>query len=199
MSINVENLYIPRVQGNWGTGTLGNNFQHEWSFNIEGSIYAKEKLRQALGSTTSDKIKKVYLHRKPEINTEHFKQFGINRFYNNQAEFDQYLLGQNFLAVDPSYISIADLNYILSKAEVVVSIHGAGMANIIFTNPEVKIIEVRPSTFKPGDHPYANGGIDFQYMSKCWGYKNYHVIFADSDTPEHQIIDLKQVEEALMK
>ncbi|WP_247236978.1 DUF563 domain-containing protein [Telluribacter sp. SYSU D00476] len=56
-----------------------------------------------------------------------------------------------FKIINPRYISFTEQASLLSKASVVVALHGAALTNIIFCKPDTTIIEIR-SELSPPEH-----------------------------------------------
>lgn len=78
-----------------------------------------------------DSFKKIYISR---INSG-------RRKVTNEAEVQQYLLTKGFTVLECENRSIGEVIKIMSKAEIVVGPHGAGMSNIAFCRKGTQIIE----------------------------------------------------------
>lgn len=63
----------------------------------------------------------------------------------NEASLTAQLSALGFITVIPSRMSLAEQISIFRNAECIAGIHGAGLANIIFTRPKSLLIEIRPS------------------------------------------------------
>ena len=174
-----ENLYVPRRQQNFYSGYLHSEFENVLNFNIEGMRYATKKLSNSLG-VSKNTIKKIYLYRKAmNQSTTSFQ----NRSFENTGELNQRLLDNGFLAIDPSELSIIELHSLLFNAEIIVSIHGAGLANMIFANIGTTVIEIRPST-----------GVwrSLEFCAKSLGYV-FHSSIAMANKEGGQVINVDQV------
>jgi hypothetical protein len=139
----LENIYVPRRQQNFGSGNFDNNYYPNVDFNIKGIKFAQRKIAEIFQADFNNKYKKIYLYRKNNYSEQHSVS---GRNFNNLHILDEFLLSEGFLVVDPSFLDCKSLSSLLSYAEIVVSIHGAGLANIIFSRSSTNILEIRPST-----------------------------------------------------
>jgi capsular polysaccharide biosynthesis protein len=64
------------------------------------------------------------------------------RRFTNEAELEAQLEGMGFVCVQPAKMSVAEQAAALSAAKWVVAPHGAGLANLAFTPPGAKVIEL---------------------------------------------------------
>jgi capsular polysaccharide biosynthesis protein len=91
-----------------------------------------------------------------------------NRAVTNEAELIRLLTARGFDIVDPSQMSVAEQIRTFATAPVIVSPHGAALANLVFTSPGSTVIEL----FPPGCvlltyWRLASGvpGLDYRYLS----------------------------------
>lgn len=96
--------------------------------------YVKEKLlTAALKSVpTTSFSKKIFISRKDS---------SIRNII-NEDEFFEKLMPYGFQRYELSKLSVADQILLFNQAEIIVSAQGTGLANSIFCNPNVKIIEL---------------------------------------------------------
>ena len=66
-----------------------------------------------------------------------------NRHPANAAEVDAHLLARGFELLDP--VSTPDLRMRIAEATHVVAVHGACLANLVFSSPGTKVLEIMPT------------------------------------------------------
>ena len=83
-------------------------------------------------------LKKVYIDRSDSTsNVKHL------RTIKNDEEVKQYLSSEGFEIIKLSEYSFEDQVSIFNTAETIIGLHGAGFANIVFSKPNTKIIELK--------------------------------------------------------
>ncbi|RMZ97280.1 DUF563 domain-containing [Brachionus plicatilis] len=92
---------------------------------------------------------------KKDINFERKKIIFLkrkkNRFIVNQKELDDFI-SSKFIKEDLSFVSTENLNFdqqvlLFSKAKLLISIHGAGLTNVIFMPSSSVVLEIFPPNF----------------------------------------------------
>jgi glycoprotein 2-beta-D-xylosyltransferase len=113
----------------------------------------------------------IYIARRDYIaHPRSAKAQNVQRQLSNELEFVEAckLLAQNhtykFLAVDFVNLSIKNQIALYHHAAVVVSVHGAGLAHLIFSNPLTFTVELRPVSYAGRD--------TFQKLAQ-WSRRNY--------------------------
>lgn len=84
-------------------------------------------------------IKKIYVSRKK----------ANRRKLTNEAELEAYLLQQGFQTICFEDYSILEQIYLMQHAEILISMHGAGLANTLFLQPGSKLLELTPKLEDP--------------------------------------------------
>lgn len=97
--------------------------------------WLRERLRPA-GST--DAPRRLYLTRGNAPNS---------RRYVEEEQLWPHLERQGFLRLDPGRLSVQEQINVFHRAEVIVAPHGAGLTNVTFSEPEVRVLEMFPSTY----------------------------------------------------
>jgi capsular polysaccharide biosynthesis protein len=69
------------------------------------------------------------------------------RRYVQEEQLVPELERRGFVRLDPGRLSVQEQIDVFSAAEVVVAPHGAGLTNITFSPPDVKVLEMFPSTY----------------------------------------------------
>ncbi len=93
------------------------------------------------------------------------------RTLSNLEEIEDVLLKRGFTVIEPGDYSMVEQTNLFSDAELIVSIHGAGVTNIVFSKAQsLKLIEIFKGGTEFPDH-YKN-------LSKIFGY-SYRRIEAD--------------------
>lgn len=102
----------------------------------------------------------------------------------NEEEFYQLLKKYNFRRIFPEDLTFKEQVRIFNSAEVIISVHGAGLTNIIFSE-NLKVIELFPPNF-----------IRTHYfmLSKALGFKYKYGIGYDVDNQLNFRVDLLKVE-----
>jgi capsular polysaccharide biosynthesis protein len=96
------------------------------------------------------------------------------RVLENENELWVALAKRGFHRIVPSQLSYLEQIAAFSRARVVVATHGAGMTNIGFANPGIKIHEIR-------HHSYANPC--FEHLGLLLGHR-YHLYLINGDVPD---------------
>lgn len=86
---------------------------------------------------------KIYLHRIQDNNELKNRGLLLGRNFVNFNEFLNNLLKEGFITFEPGLLDIQSIASIMSVAAKVVSVHGAGLANLIFAPTEAQIFEIR--------------------------------------------------------
>ncbi len=89
----------------------------------------------------TEKGKKIYIDRSTKkIN------YAAQRVLENEEEIKQNLLKNDFIAVKLHELKFIDQVNLFNNAKCVVGLHGAGFVNLVFCQPETKVIELRSPT-----------------------------------------------------
>jgi len=87
--------------------------------------------------------KKIYIDRSDSLsNVKHLRKI------KNEEEVKEYLVDQNFKILKLSELSFKDQVSVFNNAEVIVGHHGAGFANIVFSKPNAKVVEIKSKSDK---------------------------------------------------
>ena len=94
-------------------------------------------LKNSLNNFNLKKIfpKKIFISRKDGTSL---------RYIINEKEVKVFLTAKGYEEVILSNYDFKDQVFLFNNAEIIVGLHGAGFANIIFCKPKMKIIELRP-------------------------------------------------------
>ncbi|NMM51317.1 glycosyltransferase family 61 protein [Paenibacillus aquistagni] len=93
------------------------------------------------------------------------RQAGIRKVVNEEAVY-QLLARQGFVRYDLESLSVAEQIQLFSQAKVIVSIHGAALANLAFAAPQTKVIEwFHPEYVMPTYWMISNHNqLDYYYL-----------------------------------
>ena len=87
--------------------------------------------------------KKIYIDRTDsDSNVKHL------RTIKNENQVKEYLLNQNFKILKLSQLSFNDQVSVFNNADIIVGHHGAGFANIVFSRPNTKVVEIKSKSDK---------------------------------------------------
>lgn len=119
-----------------------------WTLSFSGIRHARNVAQnkwgvQGLTSDYNDSLYDVYLHRIQNIDELRSRGLLLGRDFSNFNEMLNGLLKVGFLALDPGSLDINIVANMMSRAKTVVSVHGAGLANLIFCRKEARIFEIR--------------------------------------------------------
>jgi capsular polysaccharide biosynthesis protein len=90
-----------------------------------------------------------------------------NRRVNNETEVMAALSDRGFSRIDPSRLSVSEQIRAFATASVIVTPHGAALANLVFASPGATVIELFPAGYAKADYwKLANGvdGLAYEYL-----------------------------------
>ena len=93
-----------------------------------------------------------------------------------------------FRSVTLSLLTIAEQVALFSSAEVVISAHGSGLANIVFCNPGTTEIEIRPTSKRNRD--------TYEIIAKTVGIR-FYTLFVDGMPSLNKRVFFIDIEEIL--
>jgi capsular polysaccharide biosynthesis protein len=90
-----------------------------------------------------------------------------NRAVVNEPRLTGYLSERGFDIVDPATLSVADQIRTFASAELIVSAHGAALANLVFATPGAEVIELFPPSSVLPDYwrLASSAGVTYRYLS----------------------------------
>ncbi len=90
-----------------------------------------------------------------------------NRAVVNEPRLISYLTERGFDIVDPATLSVADQIRTFASASLIVSPHGAALANLVFTQPGAEVIELFPPSSVLPDYwrLASSAGVTYRYLS----------------------------------
>lgn len=80
----------------------------------------------------------------PNINLYISRRFASRRKLSNEEQIHSILKKYNFAIVFPELLSLNDQALLFSKCNNLISLHGAGLSNMLFVDNNCKILELRP-------------------------------------------------------
>ncbi len=113
----------------------------------------------------------------------------------NHKETINFLKDEGFKILKLENLNFGEQIHVFKNAKIIISAHGAGLANLCFAKENSKVIEVRPSY--PG---YAFQNKVYERISKInkLNYKLYSTPYQDNDKLEGDIfIDIKKLKDYL--
>jgi capsular polysaccharide biosynthesis protein len=110
------------------------------------------------------------------------------RNFSNLDALCELLLSKGYVAYEPALIPIEHLVASLSQAEVIVAIHGAGLANLVFAPAGTRVYEItgRDSTWRC-----------FEALSAILGHHFTELHQPDPPEADNPFIDLQRLREVL--
>lgn len=136
----VKKLIVPRRQSELVRYTD----DHKWRL-PRNSFRMFHERALTLNPNTTNSGYKVFLHRyqkdKSEMN-DHELELAQGRFFNNMPDVLKNFADAGYLILEPGKLHQSDLLRLLSGADVVVGVHGAGLANAIFAKNQSTICEI---------------------------------------------------------
>ncbi len=90
-----------------------------------------------------------------------------NRAVLNETTLIHSLTERGFDVIDPVEMSVADQISAFASASVIVSAHGAALANLVFATPGAKVVELFPAGLVLPDYwrLAASAGLEYRYLS----------------------------------
>ena len=113
----------------------------------------------------------------------------LRRLKNEKAILD-ILTGYGFETHDPGSLPFKEQAALFAAAETVVSIHGSGLTNLMFSPPETRVLEIFPSNFADDS---------FIKLSKAMGLHYRHLIGGKGDLRQDFSVDINEFEQLLLK
>ena len=104
------------------------------------SEWLKDKFLIKIKKNNEKKIRKIYIDRHDSKSKE-----SSPRFISNENEIKKYLIKKDFTPIKLHETKFIDQVKLFYEAECVVGLHGGGFANIVFSKPKTKIIELKGS------------------------------------------------------
>ncbi|MFX1383817.1 MAG: glycosyltransferase 61 family protein [Promethearchaeota archaeon] len=141
---------------------------------VEYLNFIKNKFIRNYGIKVNKKNKRIYISR----------QKALKRKLKNEKQLFDLLKKYNFERVYSEDYSFKEQVEIFSSASIIISIHGAGLTNMIFSE-NLKVIEIYPANF-----------ITTHYfmLAKALGFKYKYIIGDELDNKLNFRIDLSKVE-----
>jgi hypothetical protein len=160
--IQAENLIVPDLTNNWEPIEYGGyeSYAKQWipSWHVDslrkkilGKFYAEDSIY------THRYAKKIYISRKA----------ANYRKILNEEELMPILKKYNFAIYMPEELSVKDQITLFSNADIILGIHGAGLANILFADKNAKMLEIFPQY-------YLDQGISI--LSKVIGIAYFYMV-----------------------
>jgi capsular polysaccharide biosynthesis protein len=150
----------------------------------------RDRVLSNAGVETEARVKRIYISR----------QFARSRRVVNETDVIDALSRHGFECFHLENLPFREQVGLFSHAEMVVSIHGAGLANMIFAPRTARVLELYPGSSDPGFRPVAC----FQRLCNVLGQKHRY-LFCDRELPEKRfdldvdniIVDTAKLEETL--
>jgi len=114
-----------------------------WSMPFAGLRHARAAALRAWGLDGNGGTLKVFLHRFDDIADRRARGLLYGRNFNNTDALLIGMLHAGFVALEPGRARIEEIADLLSRAETVASLHGAGLGNLVFCRPGTRVFELR--------------------------------------------------------
>lgn len=124
-SVEVDKIFYP-----WNAVSLALGYTHS------GVISFFRRVASSLKFLDVSFPKRFYIDRRT----------ASNRVLHNEDELVEVLEQRGFTIVQLEYLTLDEQAGLFSNAEYIIGAHGAGLANMVFCQPETKIIELMPHT-----------------------------------------------------
>ena len=114
-----------------------------WSMPFAGLRHARTAALRAWGIDGNAGALRVFLHRFQDVDDRRARGLLYGRNFSN---IDALLIGMlraGFIALEPGRARIEEIAGLLGRAETVVSLHGAGLGNLVFCRPGARVFELR--------------------------------------------------------
>ena len=181
------------------------------------SIHQLNFLKKLFNKLLPKKYKKVYLARKPNIDPV---SKNTQRIILNEDLLNEFLKKNGFKFIYPDELTIEECSSYVRGANIIISVHGSQLANIIFAKEGTRIIEILPENYYSKslvcyraisnilnlNYKYINGLTPEKYFYKVPRFKNGREILSSNmfiteaklnliykDLLQNQEQDIKQV------
>jgi hypothetical protein len=114
-----------------------------WSMPFAGLRHARDTALRAWGLPGRPGALRVFLHRFQDTADRKARGLLYGRNFRNPDELLVGMLRAGFIALEPGRARIEEIADLLSRAECVASMHGAGLGNLIFCRPGARVVELR--------------------------------------------------------
>ena len=114
-----------------------------WSMPFAGLRHARDTALRAWGLAGRPGALRVFLHRFQNVADRKARGLLYGRNFRNVDELLVGMLRAGFIVLEPGRARIEETADLLSRAEVVTSMHGAGLGNLIFCRPGARVVELR--------------------------------------------------------
>ena len=94
----------------------------------------------------------------------------------DEAKLIDFLKDRGFDVIDPSQLTVADQIRAFASASVIVSPHGAALANLVFATPGATVIELFPPSSVLPDYwrLASSAGVTYRYLSTWSRHRHYN-------------------------
>ena len=127
------------------SGITDGNFNNIFNWNV--NFIRKTYLRAAQNRKSYFNYKKIYLDRGEGHLINNIKNLhSLKDHYRliiNEDEIKSYLISKGFKIIKSQDLSFLDQVDLFSNLDCIISLHGAGLTNLIFSKPKSKVIEIR--------------------------------------------------------
>ena len=114
-----------------------------WSMPFAGLRHARATALRAWGIDDSAGALRVFLHRFQDADDRRARGLLYGRDFSNTDALLIAMLRAGFIALEPGRARIEEIAGLLARAETVVSLHGAGLGNLVFCRPGARVFELR--------------------------------------------------------
>lgn len=121
-------------------------------YHIEGINFIRDTLLKKNNNKLIG-IKRIYISR----------QKAKHRKILNEEKLISYLKSKDFTILNFEDYSLNEQAQLINQCEILISIHGAGLSNIIFANPKMKLIEILEDTFVNVNYWFFSNIMDIDY------------------------------------
>ncbi|MCS5704701.1 glycosyltransferase family 61 protein [Synechococcus sp. FGCU-3] len=137
-----------------------------------------------LGYRATRDVNEQHTHKKIFISRR-----GLSRVILNEDDVDALLHKHNYIKIFLEDLEIPDQIALFRSASHLVCLHGAGMANLIFTN-QPQVIELFPSARR-------HEMLHFYAQLSGWSHAKHSVLICESDVNENINVNIKSLEQFL--
>jgi hypothetical protein len=114
-----------------------------WQLSFAGVRHIREAALKSWVSSeaAAKRTKKIYFHR-----TDGFGgrpgSIEAGRNYSNYSELLDMVAKMGFIIIDPGYVSVETIAELVSSSNILLSVHGAGLANLVFAPAGSRVVEI---------------------------------------------------------
>lgn len=151
-----------------------------WCKEFFASIKSKVDSQLITDDTESSLPKKIFVSRRNDT----------SRKIVNFDDVNEFLESKGYVEIDPAKLSVNEQIQYFRNASDIVSVHGAAMTNIIWSNQDTSILELMPNDY---DDP------GYRMIAGLKNMESYRILFCKSINPNNTVFSDLEVDMSVLR